>query len=52
MVKVLFCTFAGEVLRPALIVSRYPALQRVRVLMLDTGKHCHVHPNSIQGDAP
>lgn len=48
-VRVLFSTFAGEVYRPALIVRRYPALDSVRVLMLDTGKHCNVHPNSIKG---
>jgi hypothetical protein len=33
--------------RPCQIVARYPALNSVRVLMLDTHHHINVHPDSI-----
>ena len=33
--------------RPCQIVARYPALNSVRVLMLDTHHHVNVHPDSI-----
>jgi hypothetical protein len=46
MVKVLFCTKKGEVWRVGVIVGQYRAINCYRVLMLDTGDHCNVHPNN------
>ncbi len=46
-VRVRFSAPGGECLRPAEIVGRYVGLPLLRVLMLDTGKHAHVHPRSI-----
>lgn len=46
-VRVRFSCRTGECLRPAKIVGQYKGLPLLRVLMLDTGTHAHVHPTSI-----